>query len=472
MNKTLLRNLPKVDNILEKKGIKNLLNNYPRDYVLKAIRESLDEVRNSVINNRICEEEFKIKVLNIEDDVIERIKKKNQFKLKKVINATGTVIHTNLGRSVLTDDILDNVKEVSTGYSNLEYDLINGKRGSRYSHLIELIREITGAEDAIIVNNNAAAVLLVLSSLGKDKEVVVSRGELIEIGGAFRIPDVMEQSGCHLVEVGTTNKTHLSDYEHAITEDTGALLKVHTSNYKILGFTESVDSKDLSSLGKDNSIPVIEDLGSGVLVDLSKYNLSYEPTVGETLKKGVDIVTFSGDKLLGGPQAGIIVGKKEYIDLCKRNPLNRALRIDKFTIAALESVLRYYIDEKDAVKNIPTLRMITMKKEEIENKAKLLKDKIDELSLNKEIKIDMVDLVSQVGGGSMPLEELPSKGISLHLENYSANKMEEFFRNYKIPIIARISDNVIYFDLRTVEIEEIEIIVDAIASFIKSNKGC
>ncbi len=472
MNKTLLRNLPKVDNILEKKGIKNLLDNYPRDYVLKSIRESLDELRNSVLNDKICENEFQMKVSNIENDVIERIKNKSQFKLKKVINATGTVIHTNLGRSVLTDDILHNVKQVSTGYSNLEYDLINGKRGSRYSHLIELIREVTGAEDAIIVNNNAAAVLLVLSSLGKDKEVIVSRGELIEIGGAFRIPDVMEQSGCNLVEVGTTNKTHLSDYEYAITEDTGALLKVHTSNYKILGFTESVDSKELSSLGRSKNIPVIEDLGSGVLVDLSKYNLSYEPTVGETLKKGVDIVTFSGDKLLGGPQAGIIVGKKEYIDLCKRNPLNRALRIDKFTIAALESVLRYYIDEEDAIKNIPTLRMITMKKEEIETKAKILKDRIEELSLNKEIKIDKVDLVSQVGGGSMPLEELPSKGISLHLENYSANKMEEFFRAYKIPIIARISDNVIYFDLRTVEIEEIEIIVDAIDAFIKSNKGC
>ena len=381
--------IPKVDEILEMETIKTLLEDIPRNLVLETIREELDIIREAIKSDKLNEVDIKQAIINLPEKISRNSGIKASYNLKKVVNATGTVLHTNLGRSLLTEEIIENLKEVSINYSNLEFDIETGKRGSRYSHIEDIVSKITGAQDCLIVNNNAAAVLLVLSTMAKNKEVIVSRGELIEIGGSFRIPEVMEQSGAVLVDVGATNKTHLIDYEMAIGEETAALLKVHTSNYRILGFTSSVDSKDLYSLKEKNNIPLIEDLGSGVLINLEKYGMEHEPTVQDSLEKGVDIVTFSGDKLLGGPQVGIIVGKKEYIEKMKKNPLTRAFRVDKLVISALETVLNYYIDEKDAIKKIPTLRMLTISLEELEEKSKALEKLMKERNLCEKLHIEI-----------------------------------------------------------------------------------
>ncbi len=335
----------------------------------------------------------------------------------------------------------------------------------------EIVCEITGAEDALVVNNNAAAVMLVLSSLAKGKEVIVSRGELIEIGGSFRIPDVMEESGASLISVGTTNKTHLRDYENAINENTGALLKVHTSNYRILGFTSSVDSEDLFALKEKFNLPLIEDLGSGVLIDLSKYGMEYEPTVQEAIKKGVDIVTFSGDKLLGGPQAGIIVGKRDYIEKMKKNPLTRAFRVDKFTISALEATLKYFLDESNAINEIPTLNMLTRTLEELGQKANILKEKIENQVQSEFFEVKIEDSYSEVGGGSLPLEKLPTKALSITLKGLSSQKFEEKLRNFHIPIIGRLYKEKIYLDPRTINVNEFDLVVEGILYAFNSLKG-
>jgi L-seryl-tRNA(Ser) seleniumtransferase len=460
-NKNLFALIPKIDDILESKEIRNLMDTVPRKVVLEAIREEVDILRNK-IKNDISEEEVRSIIDSIIDKISERIRKNYDLKLKKVINASGVIIHTNLGRSLINDTIMDNIKDVATNYSNLEFDLRTGSRGSRYSHLEEVIANIIGGEASMVVNNNAAAVMLILSTIAKNKEVIVSRGELIEIGGSFRIPDVMEQSGASLISVGTTNKTHLHDYENAINENTAALLKVHTSNYKILGFTSSVDSSELYSLKEKYDIPLIEDLGSGVLIDLSKYGLEYEPTVQDSIKKGVDVVSFSGDKLLGGPQAGIIVGRKKYIDEMKKNPLTRAFRVDKFTIAALEATLRYYYDEDLAIKEIPTLNMLTSSKEKINEKAirleKLMKENID----NKNIKYELKDDYSEVGGGSLPLEKIPTKCMVVSLENISTQGFENNLRKFNPPIISRVYKDRVYFDLRTIKDDEIPAVVAGI----------
>lgn len=469
--KNLFTLMPKVDEVLDKKEVLELLEFMPRKVVLDSIREEIEELRNGIKEKRVKEEELLKDIEKIGQRIVERAEIKNQYKLKRVINATGVVIHTNLGRSLINEKIMDNVKEIAINYSNLEYDLETGSRGSRYSHLEEIICEITGGEAAMVVNNNAAAVMLVLSTMAKGKEVIVSRGELIEIGGSFRIPDVMEESGAHLVEIGTTNKTHLRDFENAITEETGALLKVHTSNYRVLGFTSNVDSEELFQLKEKYNIPLIEDLGSGVLIDLSKYGIEYEPTVQESLKKGVDIVTFSGDKLLGGPQVGIIVGKKSYIEDMQRNPLTRAFRVDKFTISALEATLRYYLDEGIAEKEIPTLSMLTVSLDELESKAVKLKEKIDGEGLNRFIKIEIEDSYSEVGGGSLPLEKLPTKVIVLTLDNFSTQKFENNLRKFHIPIITRVYKDRIYIDLRTIKEEEFGLIVEGLSFALNRVKG-
>lgn len=470
-DKNLFTLIPKVDELLEEDNIEKLLNIMPRKLVVDAIREEIDLLRNNIRNGELKEEEI-IKInKNMPKLIIDRAYRKNSYKLKRVVNGTGIVIHTNIGRSLISMDVMDNIKDIATNYSNLEYDLQKGERGSRYSHLEDIIIEITGGEAAMVVNNNAAAVLLVLSTMAKDKEVIVSRGELIEIGGSFRIPDVMEQSGAKLVSVGTTNKTHLWDFENAITEDTAALLKVHTSNYRILGFTSSVSAEELYELKAKYNIPLIEDLGSGVLIDLSKYSLEYEPTVQDSIKNGVDVVTFSGDKLLGGPQAGIIVGKREYIEAMKKNPLTRAFRIDKFTISALEATLRLYLDEKIAVEKIPTLKMLSMSIEELENKAKTLYNLLTENIDNKKCKVEIVDDYSEVGGGSLPLEKIATKCIMLTLNNLSVSEFERNLRECKIPIITRVYRDKVYIDLRTVKEDEFNIVVGGIAYGLRELKG-
>lgn len=469
--KNLFTLIPKVDDILDRDNIKELLKFIPRKIVLDSIRLEIEGIRTIIKSKVLLEDEILKEIDKIDIKIKNRSEERNAYKLKRVINATGVVIHTNLGRSLINEKIMDNVKEIAIHYSNLEYDLSTGTRGSRYSHLEDIISEITGGEDSMVVNNNAAAVMLVLSTMAKNKEVIVSRGELIEIGGSFRIPDVMEQSGANLVSVGTTNKTHLWDFENAINENTGALLKVHTSNYRILGFTSNVDSEELYILKDKYQIPLIEDLGSGVLIDLSKYGIEYEPTVQESLRKGVDIVTFSGDKLLGGPQVGIIVGKKEYIQAMKRNPLTRAFRVDKFTISALEATLRYYLDEGVAAREIPTLAMLTMSQDEIENKAVQLKSKIEEKISDNSLIIDIEDNFSEVGGGSLPLEKLPTKCIVLTLNNLSTQEFENNLRKYSIPIITRLYKDRVYMDLRTIKDDEFPIVVEGLYFALNKAKG-
>ena len=465
MNKTeLFSKLPSVDEVMESEEIRYLLKEFPRKLVVEFAREAISNKRKEILKLNDSSKEPYIDIKNIIEYTINKTKLEYSLSLKNVINATGTVIHTNLGRSLLSEDIKDEVWNLSSRYSNLEYNLEKGERGSRYSHIINIIKRLTNAEDVLIVNNNAAAVLLVLNTLSKDGEAIVSRGELVEVGGSFRIPSIMELSGSKLVEVGSTNKTHLFDYEDYINENTKVLMKVHTSNYKIMGFTESVSIEKLSKLGKKYNIPVVEDLGSGVLVDLSKYGLSYEPTVLDSIEKGIDIVTFSGDKLLGGPQAGIIVGKKKYIDKMKKNQLTRALRVDKLTISALEATLRMYLDEEKAINNIPTLKMLTYKIEELEQKAIKLFNKISSLNLDINIKIE--DGLSQVGGGSMPTEVMKTKVISIVPNNISVSNLERKMRLSKSHIIGKIYDNKYILDIRTIFEDEFDIIVNEINNIV------
>jgi len=464
--------IPKVDEVLEDERIKSLLNQIPRKLVLDSIREEIDSLRNDIRENKLDEEEVLRRNQILIDLVLKRANKKNFYKLRRVVNGTGIILHTNLGRALINREVMENVVDIVTNYSNLEFDIEKGERGSRYSHIKDILTEITGAEDAMVVNNNAAAVLLVLSTMAKGKEVIVSRGELIEIGGSFRIPDVMEQSGATLKAVGTTNKTHLYDYENAINENTAALMKVHTSNYRVLGFTSSVSIDELYTLKEKYNLPLIEDLGSGVLIDISKFGLEYEPTVQDSIKNGVDIVTFSGDKLLGGPQAGIIVGKKKYIDQMKKNPLTRAFRVDKFSISALEATLRLYLDEKTAVEKIPTLNMLSMGLDKLELKAEKLHDLLNKKIKDNSIKFHIVDSFSEVGGGSLPLERIPTKCIMISLKGLSVNEFEKSLREFDIPIITRIYKDNILIDLRTVREDEFDIVADGILFGLNRLKGC
>lgn len=454
--KKLFAMLPSVDEVLGNEKVKKILEEYPRTLVLESIREAIDAKRKLIINLDDSEKEIKIKFEDIIEDSITKIKLNYHLSLKKVINGTGVILHTNLGRSLLSESIKDELWESASRYSNLEYNIDTGERGSRYVHLVDIIKRLTGAEDVLVVNNNAAAVLLALNTLAKDGEVIVSRGELVEVGGSFRIPSIMSLSGAKLVEVGATNKTHISDYEEVISENTKVLMKVHTSNYKIIGFTENLEIDDLSLISKKYSIPLIEDLGSGVFIDLSKYGLSYEPTVLDSINKGADIVTFSGDKMLGGPQAGIIVGKKKYIQKMKKNQLTRALRVDKITICALEATLRIYLDEKKAIKDIPTLRMLTYTMEELYKKVKVLFDLLNNLNLDAKISVE--DDFSQVGGGSMPIEKLNTYVISIIPNKMSVSSLERKLRLSSSNIIGRIYENKYILDIRTIFEDEFEII--------------
>lgn len=457
MNKNLLyRSIPKVDVLLEKKEIIDLIEQYSRENVMECIHNKMDELR-MFIGTCKTEEEAQAKIENLTKDIQSAVKTMHEPNMRPVVNATGTVLHTNLGRAPISKEHMARLAKMATGYCNLEYNLEEGRRGERYSHFEKLLCKITGAEAAMAVNNNAAAVMLILSSLAKGGEVVVSRGELVEIGGKFRIPDVMEQSGASLVEIGTTNKTHYQDYEDAITEETKALLKVHTSNYRIVGFTDNVTIDQLVPLAKKYDIPVIEDLGSGVLIDLDKYGMTYEPTVQNSIRQGADVVCFSGDKLLGGPQAGIIIGKKKYIDMMKKNQLTRALRIDKFTAAALEMVLQEYLSEEKAVQNIPVLRMITKPFSEIEKEAKTYLEEFKAADLPAKIETALCE--SQIGGGSLPLERLSSVAITIMPEKISTAKLEERMRHLPVPVISRTTNDRILMDVRTLSADDVSLII-------------
>ncbi|MEG0895586.1 MAG: L-seryl-tRNA(Sec) selenium transferase, partial [Oscillospiraceae bacterium] len=384
----------------------------------------------------------------------------------KVINATGVTLHTNLGRAVIGKKVAKQAFDIACGYSTLEYNCQKGERGSRHDHAKKLLTKLCNVEDAMVVNNNAAAVMLALGAMAKDREVVVSRGELVEIGGAFRVPEIMQLSGNILKEVGTTNKTHLADYENAINDNTAVLLKVHTSNFKIVGFTEDVSLEDLCKLGNEKEVPVIYDLGGGALLSLEKFGIVDEPNVPELLKSGVDILTFSGDKLLGGPQAGIIVGKKKYIDLMKKHPLARAVRADKFTLSMLCETLSCYLDEDTAIKEIPTIKMLSLTIPQLQQKAEILS-----ILLNKNgIKTSIHSDVGQVGGGSVPTQMIETRVIRIEQDKISAAALEEALRYQEIPVIARISKDTVLLDVRTIDESEFDIVCNSLVNALK-DKG-
>jgi L-seryl-tRNA(Ser) seleniumtransferase len=449
-----------VDEILSRPEIINLLKVHPRNVVVEAIRKGLGRLREEILR--------KEELSQLGDDLFsferlyplfqKEIDLQIQPRLRRVINATGVVIHTNLGRAPLHSSAIKHLIDISKHYSNLEYDIELGERGSRYTHVEEILCRLSGAESALVVNNNAGAVLLVLNTLAEGKEVVVSRGELVEIGGAFRIPDVMKRSGTLLREVGTTNRTHLSDYQKAIGPQTALLLKVHTSNFRVMGFASEVSLQELVQLGREHQLSVVDDLGSGCLIDLTQYGLEKEPTVQETIKTGVDAVTFSGDKLLGGPQAGIILGKKKFLDLFKINPLTRALRIDKLTLAALESTLLLYFDEKKAMEEIPTLRMLSLDTRRLKRRGRRLLKRLSGM-MNKRMTFTLKEDVSQVGGGALPLQELPTVVVAIKPLDFSVNSLEENLRKGDPPIISRISKEELILDMRTVFDEEIPLLV-------------
>lgn len=461
----ILRNIPSVDELLIDREIAPLLKNTSHKLVVDSIRHVLEAKRRAILESRDTDVSDKEIIAFVKKEV----ERRKQYSLKRIINATGVVVHTNLGRSLLCEPAISQVIEVSQYYSNLEFDLKTGKRGTRYSHVEGLLCELTGAESAMVVNNNAGGVFLTLNTLAKDREVIVSRGQLVEIGGAFRIPDVMASSGARLVEIGTTNRTHLKDYEEAITNDTSLIMKVHTSNFKIVGFTTEVELKDLVSLGGKYGISVIEDLGSGNLIDFSKYGLMKEPTVQEVVHTGADVVMFSGDKMLGGPQAGIIVGKKEFIDRIKKNPINRALRIDKLTLTALEATLRLYRDEEKATHKIPTLKMLTLPMDVIKKKAKKLYRKVTS-ACSKEFLVEIVDGSSKVGGGALPLQELPTKMIAIYSNTIFPDMLEEKFRHYSPPIIGRIEKDRFLMDVRTLHEVDFPVIEKAVKQICRPQK--
>ncbi len=466
--KELLKHLPKIDEILmilEKQGG---VAGTAKEIVKEACRTVVGELREHILCKTENLKEWRMPTAEqVAGRVRERIESLHQYRLRRVINATGIILHTNLGRSPLCSEAVARIIEVSQGYSNLEFDLQKGQRGLRYDHVQGILCTLTGAEDALVVNNNAAAVLLVLNTLAAGKEAIVSRGELIEIGGEFRIPEVMEKSGVQLKEVGATNRTHLKDYEKAISEKTGLILKVHTSNYKIVGFTEEIALPALVALGKKHRVPVMDDLGSGCLIELDRHGLDREPTVHDALQTGVDVITFSGDKLLGGPQAGIILGKREFLRKIKNNPLNRALRIDKLTLAALEATLIRYLNPDKALSGIRTLRSLTAPVNDMARMARRLLSGLQRLNLAG-FTFRLQKGASLAGGGSLPTQEIPTMLISIRSTTLPTNKLEERLRSLDIPIIARIVDNEVLLDIRTIDEEEFALIKKGFLTFKSS----
>ena len=456
--KELLKKLPAVDRLKEQALESPDFKGVPKSVITGAIRLVLDSLRNRILNSDAPPDlsEDRVRVL-----VEKAVSRKMSPNLKPLVNGTGVVVHTNLGRSLLAPEALERINQAAVSYSNLEFNLKTGKRGLRYSLVEDLITEISGAEAAMAVNNNAGAVLLCLDTLARGKNVLVSRGELVEIGGSFRIPDVMAKSGAILKEVGTTNRTHLKDYKAGLDEDTALMLKVHKSNYAMVGFTKEVSLKDLVELGRQHNVPVMEDLGSGTFVDFSLYGFQKEPTVSESVAAGTDLVTFSGDKLLGGPQAGLIVGKKAIVEQIRQNPLTRALRIDKLTLAGLEGTLRLYLDPESVIEKIPTLRLMTRPKQEIEAFARDLLERIEKMNYPG-LKATLLDGFSKPGGGALPLVDLPTRLLALEKDGFLSHDLELFMRNNDPPIIGRIEDDRFLLDLRTVLPHESAIIESAV----------
>ena len=468
--RALLKQIPKVDRLLVWPEIIPLLKRYPRPEVLKAVRICLNRFRERMENGILEELPERERIVSAISDELARRRKQSP---QPVINGTGVVIHTNLGRSPLANLAGEAALVVSRGYSNLEYNLDSGDRGGRGIQVEGLIRELTGAESALVVNNNAAAVMLALSTLATNREIIISRGELVEIGGSFRIPDVMRQSGATLVEVGATNRTHVRDYLSAISDSTALLLKVHASNFAIVGFTAEVTLAELAAIGRENGVPVMLDAGSGCLMDLTPYGIRGEPTIRHSLRQGADVVTFSGDKLLGGPQAGIIAGRHDLLEPMKRHPFMRAFRADKLCLAALEATLRLYRDEQQALRDVPVLRMLTMTPEELSRRAGMMIHRLKR-QLSGKVMFSKHTGESSAGGGSLPLQHLPTTLIEIRIQGATPSRIEAALRQATTPVIGRIHRGRFLLDVRTIFDRDITALSDslgeAVAAFTRKEQ--
>lgn len=448
------RKIPSIDKLLKNKQFQK--------YPSKLVKEVLETVTQRW-RERLKPKDNLSDITTIEKVLIEEalyLLERGKQSFKKVINATGVVLNTNLGRAPLAQRVISNITDISCGYSNLEVDLDIGERSDRYALISPLLQKLTGAEDSLVVNNNAAAVFLILDTFAKDKEVIVSRGELIEIGGSFRLPDVLKKSGCKLVEVGTTNRTYIDDYERAISDDTALLLKTHTSNYRIVGFSHNVSTEEIAKLGKKYNILTVEDVGSGLIVNLMDKGLPYEPTVKGVVDSGINLVSFSGDKLLGGPQSGIIVGKKEFIDRMKKNPLMRTLRIGKHIIGILEQILRIYLYE-NPISTLPHLRMITESLSSVKEKAQKLCDGLARI-LDNRFKIRIEESATEIGGGSYPGVEIPTCVVSITSTKHTPDEIQKILRKCTPPIITRVVDDKVLLDARTIFEHELEEIINGV----------
>ena len=463
---TKLRSLPSVDRVLQE--LNSLVDEYGHERLSQAVRQELDKLRDKVKSGvQVTEEDY---LAYLTQAVSENLSQAEQRSLIPVFNLSGTVLHTNLGRALLPESAIDAVRRVASSASNLEYDLEQGGRGDRDTHIEELVCELSGAEAATVVNNNAAAVLLALNTLGKGRQVPVSRGELVEIGGSFRMPEIISSSGCMLVEIGTTNRTHLKDYRSAINEHTALLLKVHTSNYRIEGFVREVEERQLAELAHEFNLPFVIDLGSGNFLDFGSYGLPEEPTVRQALESGADLVTFSGDKLLGGPQCGIVAGRKDHIDAIKSNPLKRALRLDKMTLAALAEVLHLYRNPAKLKQALPTLNMLTRPMEEIRQQAEGLQKILGEV-LGQAYQCASRECSSQVGSGALPTTSIPSYALAINPvdgNDESLRKLSRLLRALPVPVIGRIHNGSIILDLRCLVdepafVDQLDILKDALA---------
>lgn len=462
----LLRKIPQVGELLEIIDAEARSGNVPRVIAADSVRKVLEEARSAILGDSgPCPSAIDLSPESLAERAFDEMERAAAMSIRNVINATGVVLHTNIGRSPLCESAIEAVIDVSKGYCNLEYRLEDGARGSRQEHLEGLICRLTDAGGAMVVNNNAAAATLVLTALAHGREVVISRGELVEIGDSFRLPDIMQQSGARLVEVGTTNRTRIEDYVNAIGPDTALLMKIHQSNFRIAGYGGQVGLEKLVDLGRQHFIPVVEDLGSGSLVDLDSIGLHGEHTAMESLAEGADIVTFSGDKILGGPQAGLIVGSSEYVDSIRKHPLARAIRIDKMTIAALEATLRVYLDPEKPWEKLPVLRMLSEPKESVKKRVSRLKRKLDR-SRPDGLEYRVVEDTSRAGGGSLPTAEIPTYCLSLEHPGLSAALVEERLRNSEPPVVSRVKDQKVLLDMRTVREEEIEMLADIIVGVI------
>ncbi len=455
MRQELLRLLPAVDEVSAEIREKQ----WGREIIRSAVRQALEELRQSLKEGWEPQDRNFLKLAAARSREILSVQ--TEPNLRRVLNATGVILHTNLGRAVLSPSAVEAVQKAASGYCNLEFDLAAGHRGTRYSLVEELLQKLTGAEAALVVNNNASAVFLALNTLGKGREVVVSRGQLVEIGGSFRIPEIMEQSNCQLVEVGTTNKTHPQDYQAVINDQTALLLHVHMSNYRIIGFHRDIEIEEIVQIGREHQLPVMSDLGSGFLIDMEPFGLPAEPTVQQVLKAGADIVTFSGDKLLGGSQAGIIVGKRKFIQAMQKNPLNRALRIDKLTLAALEATLREYLDKEQALQNIPTLRMLHIDSAELQSRAADLQQALSQ-KLSGKAKVKLEPGFSLVGGGAMPTAQLASTLVGIQPLEISVDLLAEKLRLGQPAVLGVVRENYLWLDLRTIFPEEEEWLQEAL----------